>query len=82
LNIFGLKTFLNYVCDDSSVQQKAKELVLLEKELLEASAEENKARKSYFLTEITKLVFTIYFRALKTNPSSNILSAVLEGLSR
>lgn len=62
--------------------QKAKELVLLEKELLEASAEENKSRKSHFLTEITKLVFTIYFRALKSTSRSNILTAVLEGLSK
>ncbi|ODN00852.1 Nucleolar complex protein 3 [Orchesella cincta] len=63
-------------------RKKAKELVQLEKELLEASAEESKSRKSHFLTEITKSVFTIYFRALKTSPRSQILSSVLEGLSK
>ncbi|CAL8081922.1 unnamed protein product [Orchesella dallaii] len=63
-------------------RKKAKELVQLEKELLEASAEESKSRKAHFLTEITKSVFTIYFRALKTSPRSQILSCVLEGLSK
>jgi len=57
-------------------------MIKLEKELLEVSAEENKTKKSHYLTEVTKLVFTIYFRALKSNPKSDILSSVLEGLSK
>ena len=65
-----------------TVPQKAKDLVKLERELLEASAEENKSRKAHFLTEITKLVFTLYFRALKTNPRPQMLTAVLEGLAK
>ncbi|CAL8135187.1 unnamed protein product [Orchesella dallaii] len=63
-------------------RKKSKELVQLEKELLEASAEESKSRKVHFFTEITKSVFTIYFRALKTSSRSSILSSVLEGLSK
>lgn len=57
-------------------------MVLLEKELLEASAEENRAKKSFYLTEITKIVFTIYFRAIKSDSKAALLSAVLEGLGR
>ena len=57
-------------------------MVQLERELLEASAEENKSKKSHHLTEITKIVFTIYFRALKSTPNPVMLSAVLEGLAK
>jgi nucleolar complex protein 3 len=58
-------------------------MVLLEKELLEASAEENKTRKSKCLTQITNIVFTIYFRILKHDEvNESLLSAVLEGLSK
>lgn len=57
-------------------------MVQLERELLETAAEESKAKKSHFLTEITKIVFTMYFRVLKTNPNASMLSAVLEGLAK
>ncbi|CAG7824019.1 unnamed protein product [Allacma fusca] len=63
-------------------RKKSKDMVKLEKELLEASAEENKNVKSKFLTEITKLVFTMYFRSLKSDPKPQVLTAVLEGLSK
>jgi nucleolar complex protein 3 len=48
---------------------------------LETKAEENKQAKQQHLTEVTKLVFTIYFRVLKKAPSSKILSITLEGLA-
>jgi nucleolar complex protein 3 len=49
---------------------------------LETKAEENKEAKQHNLTEVTKLVFTIYFRVLKKAPSSKIISITLEGLAR
>lgn len=63
-------------------RKRSKKLEALERELLETKAEENKQSKQQYLTEITKLVFTIYFRVLKKAPSSKILSITLEGLAR
>lgn len=54
----------------------------MEKELLETKAEENKESKQKNLTEVMKVVFTIYFRILKKAPSSKVLSAALEGLAK
>lgn len=62
-------------------RKRMKKLKELEKELQETKAEENKQTKHYKLTEITKMVFTIYFRILKNDPSSQLLSACLEGLA-
>lgn len=62
-------------------KKRMKKLKELEKELQETKAEENKQTKQYKLTEITKMVFTIYFRILKNDPSSQLLSACLEGLA-
>lgn len=62
-------------------RKRMKKLKEVEKELQEAKAEENKQTKHYKLTEITKMVFTIYFRILKNDPSSALLSACLEGLA-
>lgn len=50
--------------------------------MLETKAEENKQTKQQNLTEITKVVFMIYFRILKRSPNSKLLSATLEGLSK
>ncbi|XP_014484925.1 PREDICTED: nucleolar complex protein 3 homolog isoform X2 [Dinoponera quadriceps] len=63
-------------------RKKGKKLQEVEKELLETKAEENKQAKQKMLTEITSVVFTIYFRILKQAPSGKVLSACLEGLAK
>lgn len=63
-------------------RKRSKKLEEIERELLETKAEENKEAKQQHLTEVTKLVFTIYFRVLKKAPSSKILCITLEGLAR
>ncbi|XP_076301364.1 nucleolar complex protein 3 [Lasioglossum baleicum] len=63
-------------------RKKSKKLEQVEKELLETKAEENKQTKQKLLTEITSIVFTIYFRILKQAPNSKILSICLEGLAK
>lgn len=63
-------------------RKRNKKLNELEKEMLETKAEENKQTKQQNLTEIVKVVFTIYFRILKRSPNSRLLGAVLEGLSK
>lgn len=63
-------------------RKKNKKLEEVEKELLETKAEENKQTKQKLLTEITSVVFTIYFRILKLAPNSKILSICLEGLAK
>lgn len=62
-------------------KKRHKKLSQLDKELQETKAEENKQTKHHKLTEITKMVFTIYFRILKNDPNSQLLSATLEGLA-
>lgn len=63
-------------------RKKNKKLEQVEKEMLETRAEENKQSKQKLLTEITTVVFTIYFRILKQTPNSKILSISLEGLAK
>ncbi|XP_029045935.2 LOW QUALITY PROTEIN: nucleolar complex protein 3 homolog [Osmia bicornis bicornis] len=63
-------------------RKKSKKLEQVEKELLETKAEENKQSKQKLLTDITSIVFTIYFRILKQAPNSKILSICLEGLAK
>ncbi|XP_026674168.1 nucleolar complex protein 3 homolog isoform X2 [Ceratina calcarata] len=63
-------------------RKRNKRLEEVEKELLETKAEENKQTKQKLLTEITSMVFTIYFRILKEAPNSKILSICLEGLAK
>lgn len=63
-------------------RKRKKKLVEVEKEMIEAKAEENKQTKNTKLTDTSKLVFTIYFRILKQNPNSRLLSATLEGLAK
>lgn len=63
-------------------RKRNKKLEEVEKEMLETKAEENKQNKQKSLTEITSVVFTIYFRILKQAPNSKILSITLEGLAK
>lgn len=63
-------------------KKRNKKIQELEKELLETKAQENVKARQEHLTEITKLVFTIYFRILKQNPNSKLLNAALEGLAK
>lgn len=62
-------------------RKRRKKLTEVNKELDETRAEENKQTKHHKLTEIIKMVFTIYFRVLKNDPTSRVLSAILEGLA-
>uniref|UniRef100_A0A1B6C2B6 Nucleolar complex protein 3 homolog n=1 Tax=Clastoptera arizonana TaxID=38151 RepID=A0A1B6C2B6_9HEMI len=63
-------------------RKRSKKLEELEKELLETKAEENKQSKQKYLTEVMKVLFTIYFRILKKAPSSKVLSTALEGVAK
>ncbi|XP_050424907.1 nucleolar complex protein 3 homolog [Adelges cooleyi] len=63
-------------------RKRSKLLEKLDKEMLETKAEENVKSHLNNLTEITKLVFLIYFRILKTAPRSKLLSVCLEGLAK
>uniref|UniRef100_A0A336M7G6 Nucleolar complex protein 3 homolog n=2 Tax=Culicoides sonorensis TaxID=179676 RepID=A0A336M7G6_CULSO len=63
-------------------KKRKKKLADLERELLETKAEENKQTKNSKLVDIMKLTFTIYFRILKQNPNSKLLSVTLEGLAK
>ncbi|XP_043652013.1 nucleolar complex protein 3 homolog [Drosophila teissieri] len=62
-------------------RKRRKKLTEVNRELEETRAEENKQAKHQKLTEIIKMVFTIYFRVLKNDPTSRVLSAILEGLA-
>jgi nucleolar complex protein 3 len=68
--------------DSKQERKRKKKLEGLEKELLEARGEEGKKVKDRYFTEVTKMVFLIYFRILKSFPKSNLMGSVLEGLSR
>ncbi|XP_058833454.1 nucleolar complex protein 3 homolog [Topomyia yanbarensis] len=63
-------------------RKRKKKLKELEKELFETKAEENSQVKLKKSTELSKLVFIIFFRILKTAPKSKLLSVTLEGLSK
>lgn len=63
-------------------KKKNKKLEQVEKEFLETKAEENKGTRHKILTEITSIVFTIYFRILKQTLNSKIVSTCLEGLAK
>lgn len=54
----------------------------LENELRETKAEESQQEKSKIFTEISNLLFTLYFRILKKPSNSTVLSLCLEGLSK
>lgn len=76
------KKLLDKAKDSKQEKKRKKKLEGLEKELLEARGEEGMKVKERFFTETTKLVFTIYFRILKSFPKSGLMGSVLEGLSR
>lgn len=59
-----------------------KKLKEVEKELLETKAEENTNVKMKNLTEITKMVFSIYFRILKNTDNTKLLGACFKGLAK
>lgn len=63
-------------------RKRKKNLQEVEKEMLEVQAEENKQSKQKNLTEITNILFTIYFRILKQSPGTKVLSICLEGLAK
>ncbi|XP_053684737.1 nucleolar complex protein 3 homolog [Sabethes cyaneus] len=63
-------------------RKRKKKLQELEKELFETKAEESKQNQLKKLTDLTKLVFIILFRILKTAPKSKLLSVTLEVLSK
>lgn len=63
-------------------RKRKKKLKELEQEMLETKAEESKQIKHQNLTEITKIVFNIYFRILKNSENTKILSVCLEGLAK
>lgn len=63
-------------------RKRKKKLEQVEKEMMETKAEENKQSKQRVLTDITSIVFTIYFRILKQMPNSKILSVTLQGLAK
>uniref|UniRef100_A0A8C6XLL2 Nucleolar complex protein 3 homolog n=1 Tax=Naja naja TaxID=35670 RepID=A0A8C6XLL2_NAJNA len=54
----------------------------LERELLEAEASENTAKKLKLHTETLNIVFLTYFRILKKAQKSPLVPAVLEGLAK
>ncbi|EFA07654.2 nucleolar complex protein 3 [Tribolium castaneum] len=63
-------------------RKRKKKLQMLEQELLETKAEENKQSKQRNLTEITKIVFGVYFRILKSSTNNKVLGVCLEGLAK
>ncbi|CAH2095599.1 unnamed protein product [Euphydryas editha] len=63
-------------------KKRAKKLKEVERELLETRAAESEAARKKLLTDVTKTVFHIYFRLLKTAPRGGLLSAVLAGLAK
>ncbi|RZC32728.1 nucleolar complex protein 3 -like, partial [Asbolus verrucosus] len=63
-------------------KKRKKKLQILEKELLETKAEENRQTKQQNLTEITKIVFGVYFRILKSSTNTKVLGVCLEGLAK
>lgn len=63
-------------------RKRQKQLQYLEKELLETKAEENKQAKQKNITEITKIVFAVYFRILKSSTNNKAIGVCLEGLAK
>ncbi|XP_047034580.1 nucleolar complex protein 3 homolog [Helicoverpa zea] len=63
-------------------KKRAKKLKEVERELLETQATESELARRKQLTEVTKTVFHIYFRLLKTAPHSKLLASALNGLAK
>ncbi|CAG9568368.1 unnamed protein product [Danaus chrysippus] len=63
-------------------KKRAKKLKEVERELLETEAKESETARRKQLTEVTKTVFHIYFRLLKSSPSTGLLIAALNGIAK
>ncbi|XP_060069533.1 nucleolar complex protein 3 homolog [Ylistrum balloti] len=63
-------------------KKRKKKMEELEKELQETKATEDKRKRLKLHTETIQAVFLTYFRILKGGISSELLSAVLEGLAK
>ncbi|ESO89812.1 hypothetical protein LOTGIDRAFT_164850 [Lottia gigantea] len=63
-------------------KKRKKKMRVLENELLETKATEDKNKKLKLHTEIIETVFHTYFRILKSATNSPLLPAVLEGLAK
>uniref|UniRef100_A0A2A4JQY1 NOC3-like protein n=1 Tax=Heliothis virescens TaxID=7102 RepID=A0A2A4JQY1_HELVI len=63
-------------------KKRNKKLKEVERELLETQATESELARRKQLTEVTKTVFHIYFRLLKTAPRSKLLASALNGLAK
>ncbi|XP_026332412.1 nucleolar complex protein 3 homolog [Hyposmocoma kahamanoa] len=63
-------------------KKRAKKLKEVERELLETQAQESELARRKQMTEVTKTVFHIYFRLLKTAPRSKLLAVALEGIAK
>ncbi|KAK3095067.1 hypothetical protein FSP39_009879 [Pinctada imbricata] len=63
-------------------RKRKKKMEYLEKELLETKATEDKNRKIKLHTDVIESVFYTYFRILKGDRKSALLSPVLEGLAK
>ncbi|XP_034251483.1 nucleolar complex protein 3 homolog [Thrips palmi] len=63
-------------------RKREKMLKEVNRELMETEAEENKQKKQQAFTEVVKVVFMIYFRILKQEYNSKLLSVCLEGLAK
>ncbi|XP_050354984.1 nucleolar complex protein 3 homolog [Nymphalis io] len=63
-------------------KKRAKKLKEVERELLETRAQESAAARRALLTDVTRTLFHIYFRLLKSAPRAGLLAAALTGLAR
>ncbi|XP_060806049.1 nucleolar complex protein 3 homolog [Amyelois transitella] len=63
-------------------KKRMKKLKEVERELIETEAQESELARRKQLTEVTKTVFHIYFRLLKSAPKSNLLDAALQGITK
>ncbi|OWR45940.1 Nucleolar complex protein 3, partial [Danaus plexippus plexippus] len=63
-------------------KKRAKKLKEVERELLETEAKESESARRKQLTEVTKTVFHIYFRLLKSSPTTGLLIAALNGIAK
>ncbi|XP_053615833.1 nucleolar complex protein 3 [Plodia interpunctella] len=73
------KRIVNLSKKEKKRQKKLKEV---ERELLETEAHESEMARKKQLTEVTKTVFHIYFRLLKSAPQSALLAAALQGITK
>ncbi|KAL5511832.1 hypothetical protein ACEPAH_5050 [Sanghuangporus vaninii] len=63
-------------------KKKLKEVKEIEDEMREANAEVDREERASLQTETLKLLFALYFRILKSDRSTPLLPAALQGISR